>query len=122
MADVPPLPVGPGAGPPPLPQVPPFVFHPKRDIGPAWTLAAAGLLLAAGLILGHFAWKGNITAVIGIAVAPSILGALIGGLATIAVKARFRVAWLVAWTVLLALCALGCLGGAGFPSPAAAMA
>jgi hypothetical protein len=40
----------------------------------------------------------------------------------VAVKARFRVAWLVAWTVLLALCALGCLGGAGFPPPATGMA
>jgi hypothetical protein len=122
MADVPPLPVGRGVEPPPLPPSPAFVFHPKRDIGAAWTLVADGVLLAAGLALGHFAWRGNIAAVIGIAVAPSLLGALIGGLAAVAVKARFRVAWLVAWTVLLALCALGCMGSAGFPPPATAVA
>ena len=122
MADVPPLPVGRGVEPPPLPEAPAFVFHPKRDVGPAWTLVAASVLLAAGLALGHFAWRGNIAAVVGIAVAPSMLGALIGGLATVAVKARFRVAWLVAWTVLLVLCALGCLGGAGLPPPATAVA
>jgi hypothetical protein len=122
MADVPPLPVGRGVEPPPLPEAPAFVFHPKRDIGPAWTLVSAGILLVAGLALGHFAWRGNIAAVIGIAVAPSMLGALIGGLAAVAVKARFRVAWLAAWTVLLALCALGCMGGAGFPPPATAVA
>ena len=121
MADVPPLPVGRRVEPPPLPQAPAFVFHPKRDVGPVWTLAAASVLLVAGLALGHVAWRGNIAAVIGIAVAPSMLGALIGGLAAVAVKARFRVAWLVAWTVLLALCALGCLGGAGFQPPATAM-
>ncbi|HEY4143507.1 hypothetical protein [Pinirhizobacter sp.] len=108
--------------PPPLPGEPAFVFHPKRDLGVAWTLAAATLLLIAGLALGHFAWKENIAAAIGIAVAPSMLGALIGGLAAVAVKARLRVAWLVAWIVLLGLCALGCLGGAGFPPSATVVA
>lgn len=122
MADVPPLPVGRGVEPPPLPEAPAFVFHPKRDIGLVWTVVTAGILLVAGLALGHFAWRGNIAAVIGIAVAPAMLGALIGGLAAVAVKARFRVAWLAAWTVLLALCALGCMGGAGFPPPATAVA
>jgi len=91
MADVPPLPVGRGVEPPPLPEAPAFAFHPKHDVGPAWTPGHRRRAAVCRPGPGAPCMEGEYRRSHRHRRAPAMLGALIGGLAAVAVKAVF--AW-----------------------------